>query len=441
MEKLFSKKLSFMEFIKFVSPAIISMIFISLYTIIDGIFVAQFVGSDALASINMVLPIISVLCGIGIMFATGGSALISISMGENKYEEANNRFSLMLLVTLVIGLFISVFGYIYQEKIFTFLGATDELMPYVKDYGIIFLVTAPIFMIKILFEYFLRTEGAFNFSMFISILGGIINIIFDYMFMVIFDMGVAGAALATIVGTFITLIIAFFYFMSTKSTLKYVIPKFKFKIILESATNGLSEMVTELSSAITTILFNFIAMKFAGPDGVAAVTVVLYTHFLMTSTYLGFVCGVAPMVSFNYGVKNEEKLKEIHSHSKKFILISSVLIFIVCLAFSPFIVGFFASPDSNVFDLALNGLQFFSVAFLFVGANIYVSGIFTAYSNGKISAIVSFSRAFVFVIIGFMFLPNMLGINGIWIIVPFAEFITIGLSILFIKKYKQVYMY
>ncbi|MBZ9607268.1 MATE family efflux transporter [Clostridium estertheticum] len=441
MEKLFSKKLSFMEFIKFVSPAIISMVFISLYTIIDGIFVAQFVGSDALASINIVLPIISVLCGIGIMFATGGSALISISMGENKYEEANSRFSLMLLVTLVIGVFISVFGYIYQEEIFKLLGATDELMPYVKGYGIIFLVTAPIFIVKILFEYFLRAEGAFNFSMFISILGGIINIIFDYIFMVIFDMGIVGAALATILGAFITLIIAFFYFMSSKSTLKYVIPKFNFKIILESATNGLSEMVTELSAAITTILFNFVAMKFAGADGVAAVTVVLYAHFLMTSTYLGFVCGVAPMVSFNYGVKNEDKLKEIHSHSKKFILISSVLIFIVCLAFAPFIVGFFASPDSDVFNIALNGLQLFSVAFLFVGANIYVSGIFTAYSNGKISAIVSFSRAFVFVIIGFMFLPNMLGINGVWIIVPFAEFITIGLSILFIKKYKQVYMY
>lgn len=441
MEKLFSKKMSFIKFIKFVSPAVISMIFISLYTIIDGIFVAQFVGLDALASINIVLPIISVLCGIGIMFATGGGALISISMGENKYMEANSRFSLMLLVTLIIGLFISIFGYIYQEQIFRFLGATDELMPYVKGYGLIVLVTAPIFMVKILFEYFLRTEGAFKFSMFISILGGIINMIFDYIFIVIFDMGVAGASLATILGASISLIIAFSYFMSTKSTLKYVIPKFKFKIILESATNGLSEMVTELSSAITTILFNIVAMKFAGSDGVAAVTVVLYTHFLMTSTYLGFVCGVAPMVSFNYGVKNEEKLKEIHNHSKKFILISSVLIFIVCFAFAPVIVRFFASSDSNVFDLALSGLRFFSVAFLFIGANIYVSGIFTAYSNGKISAIVSFSRAFVFVIIGFMFLPNMLGINGVWIIVPFAEFITIGLSILFIKKYKQVYMY
>lgn len=441
MERLFLKKLSFMEFIKFVSPAIISMVFISLYTIIDGIFVAQFVGSDALASINMVLPIISVLCGIGIMFATGGSALISISMGENKYDEANSRFSLMLIVILIIGVFISIFGYRYQEEIFKFLGATEELMPYVKDYGIIILVTAPIFMVKILFEYFLRSEGSFSFSMFISILGGIINIIFDYIFIVIFGMGIEGAALATILGAFITLIIAFFYFMSKKSTLKYVIPKFDFKIILESATNGLSEMVTELSAAITTILFNVVAMKFAGADGVAAVTVVLYTHFLMTSTYLGFVSGVAPMVSFNYGVKNQEKLKEIHSHSKKFILISSVFIFIVCLAFAPTIVGFFASYDSNVFDLALNGLQYFSVAFLFVGVNIYVSGIFTAYSNGKISAIISFSRAFVFVIIGFMFLPDMLGINGVWIIVPFAEFITIGLSIFFIKKYKQVYMY
>ncbi len=441
MEELFSRKLNFIEFIKFVSPAIISMIFISLYTIIDGIFVSKFVGSDALASINIVLPIISVLCGIGIMFAAGGSTLISISMGENKYEEANSRFSLMLVITLVIGLFISIFGYIFNEEIFRLLGATDKLMPYVKGYGIIILVTAPIFMIKILFEYFLRTDGAFNFSMFVSILGGIIHIIFDYVFIVLFDLGIVGAALATILGCFVATITAFFYFISKKSTLKYVISKFDFKVILESAINGSSEMVTELSTAITTILFNFVAMKFAGEDGVAAVSIILYAHFLMTSTYLGFVCGVAPMVSFNYGAKNEEKLKEIHNHSKKFILISSVLIFVVCLGFAPFIVTAFVSKGSSVFDLALNGLQIFSFAFLFVGLNIYVSGLFTAFSNGKISAIVSFSRAFVFVIVGFLFLPNMLGINGVWIIVPFAEVITIGLSILFIKKYKKTYMY
>lgn len=441
MEHVFSKKVTFREFLKFVSPAIISMVFISLYTIIDGIFVSKLIGSNALASINITLPIVNLLCGIGIMFGTGGSALVSISMGENNYKEANNRFSLILLTTLIIGIVISIIGVIFNKEIFRFLGATDVLMDYCRNYGIIIIVASPIYMLKMLFEYFTRTDGAFKFSLFTSVLGGVINVVFDYIFIAKFDLGIAGAALATILGSTIAMILSVLYFLTKKSSLKYVLPKFNFSVLRESALNGSSEMVTELSSAITTFMFNYVAMKFAGENGVAAVTIILYANFLMISTYLGFVSGIAPLISYNYGAKNEEKIKETHNYSKKFILSSSILVFIICFIFSPIIVNSFVDKSSDVFNLALNGLKIFSFAFLFTGLNIYASGLFTAFSNGKISAIVSFARAFVFILIGFLTLPSLFGINGLWLIVPFAELITTSLSILFIKKYRISYLY
>lgn len=439
MENNFSKQLSYKEFLTFVSPAIISMIFISLYTIIDGIIVSQLVGSDALASINIVLPSFNLLFGIGIMFATGGSALIAISLGKNNLKEANNKFSLILITTLIIGIIIAILGVIFNEPLFKILGATDILMPYCKGYGIIILASAPIFILKIIFDYFTRTDGAFKFSLFVSVLGGIINIVLDYILIGNLGFGIAGAAIATFLGALISTIISAFYFLSSKSTLKYVIPKFEFSVIKESAINGSSEMVTELSTAVTTLLFNLSAMQFAGEDGVAAVTILLYAHFLMISTYLGFVSGAAPLISYNYGAKNTKKIKEVHKYSNKFIISSSILVFIICLVFSPAIVTAFVEKGSSVYNLALTGLKLFSITFLFTGLNVYASGLFTAFSNGKISAIISFSRAFVFILIGFLFLPPLLGINGLWLIIPFAELITLFISIYFIKKYKTTY--
>ena len=439
MEHSFSKRFTIWEFIKFILPAIFSMVFLSLYTIIDGVFVSKLVGSDALASINIVLPSINLFYGIGIMFATGGSALIAISLGQKKFDDANNKFSLLTLLIVILGAIIGSIGVIFNTEIFTFLGATEKLMPFCKEYGIIILASTPIFMLKMILEYFTRTDGAFKFSLFTSILGGIINILFDYIFIAILGFGIAGAAIATFLGAFVSVLFSIGYFFTKHSTLKYVVPKFDFKLIKDSAINGSSEMVTELSTAITTILFNLAAMSFAGEDGVAAVTIILYAHFLMVSTYLGFISGVAPLVSYNYGAQNKEKLKELSLYSNKFIFISSIIIFILCLTFAPYIVTSFVANSSNVYNLALNGLRIFSIAFIFTGLNIYASGLFTAFSNGKISAIISFSRAFVFIIVGFLFLPKLIGINGLWLIVPFAELITLIFSILYLKKYKETY--
>ena len=413
MENLFTRKFTTFEFLKFVSPAIISMIFISLYTIIDGIFVSTLVGSDALASINIVLPIINLVCGFGIMMATGGGAIVSIRMGENRQDEANSTFSFIVLFSLIVGILFTVISYCIT-------------------YGKVMILCTPFYILKFIFEYFARTDGNSKFSLFLSVIGGVTNIILDYVFIKYFGMGLLGAAVATAIGIILTCVLGIIYFLSNKSTLKLRKPKTDFRLIRDTMINGSSEMVTELSTGITTFLFNVVALKLAGENGLAALTIVLYAHFLMTSVYLGFAAGVSPLISYNFGAENSDKLKETFKHSLKFIFISSLLVFIIALVFAPFIVRVFVNPDNTVFKLALQGLKIFAFAFLFVGINIH---------NGKISAIISFSRAFVFIIIGIIILPPMLNMTGLWLTVPFAEVITIFISILFIKKYKGRYKY
>lgn len=441
MENTFSQKTSLKEFLEFIFPPILSMLFLSLYTIMDGIFVSNKVGSDALASINIVLPMINLLCGIGVMFATGGSALISISLGKNNLKEANEKFTLIVLFSLIIGIIFSVVGLLFNEKLFSLLGATEVLMNYCKNYGIIILLCAPFYILKMVFEYFTRVDGAFNFSLFASLSGGLIDLILNYVFIYKLNFGIKGAALSTLIGAAFSTILCSIYFISKKSTLKYVKPLLDLKLLKDTIYNGSSEMVTQLSSAVTTLFFNYIALKYAGENGVAAITIILFIQFVMTSVYLGHIAGVSPIISFNYGAKNPIKIKEYHLYSKIFIIISSIAIFILCFTLSPFIVKIFVSQTNIVYNITLNGLKIFTFSFLATGLNIYIAGLFTALSNGNISALLSFSRTFIFCIIVFLFLPNFFKLNGLWLVVPFAEFSSLLVSILFLKKYKKVYLY
>ncbi|MGL4570803.1 MAG: MATE family efflux transporter [Clostridium sp.] len=439
MENTFTKKFSFWQFIKFIMPAIISMVFISLYTIIDGIFVSKLVGSDALASINIVLPIINLIFGIAIMFGTGGSAIISIKLGEKKGEEANKIFSMLMTIAFLVSSVLGVLAFIFIEDISIMLGATSKLIPYAVSYGGIIALFSSVFVIKSMLEFYIRTDGDFKFSLFISIIGGVLNIILDYYFIKTLNMGIAGAALATGLGALISALLGLFYFFTKKSTLKFRKPSFNFKVLRNVLINGSSEMVTELSTGITTLLFNMIALKYAGENGVAALTIILYAHFLLISTYLGFSAGVSPLISYNYGANNVAKVKETFKYSKIFLVVSSLLVFVASIAFAPNIVSIFVESSSEVFDLSLKGLYIFSFAFLFVGINVFTSGLFTALSNGKISSLISFLRAFIFVILGAFIFPPILKIDGLWTIVPFAELATLFVSLYFIKKYKRTY--
>lgn len=441
MELIFSKPFSFKEFLKFIAPAVITMIFMSLYTIIDGIFVAQLVGSDALASINITLPIMNIIFGISIMMASGGAAVTSIKMGKKDSIGANQTFSLVFFTSITIGVIIGTIGIFNIESISIFLGATPKLLPYCLDYGKVLILFAPFFFSKVLFDFYIRTDGDFIFSMMLSIIGGLINIIFDYIFIKFFHMGIAGAAWATGLGVLVPTIMGIYYFLSSKSNLKFIKPKFAFKELLDIMINGSSELVTEFSTGITTLIFNIVVIKYAGENGLAALTIILYAHFLLISTYLGFSMGIAPLISYNHGAQNFDKLKETFKYSKRFILGSAGLLFALSMIFTHQLVAVFVSIESPVYILAFSGLRIFSICFLFVGINVCATSMFTAFSNGLLSSIIALSRSLVFVLIGFAILPTLLNLTGLWLVIPVAELLTLMISIFLLKKYKHFYNY
>ena len=425
----------------FTIPTMIMMVFLSLYTIIDGIFVSRFVGQDALSAINITLPLSTLTWGIAIMFATGGSAIVAKKLGEGRPLEAKQNFTLIVLCATFIGIMLMILELTFLEPIIKFLGATDDLFPYCKQYISIITFFAPISILKSLFEYFMVTANNPKLGLINTLVGGFANIILDYVFIVVFKMGIAGAALATAIGMLIPSIIGIIYFLNKKNYLHFEKPTFDYKVLLQSAANGSSEMVTNLSSGVTTLLFNLMMIKYLGVDGVAAITIVLYAQFLLISVYLGFSSGAAPLISYSYGEQNSNELKKLIRYSYRFIFVASIMTFILSYVLAPVIIKIFTGETSDVYQITLNGFNLFSISFLTIGVNIFASAMFTAFSNGKISVLISTMRTLILVIIGIIILPPVLGVNGIWLTIPFAEIITLFISVFLTKKYRHHYQY
>lgn len=433
MEAVFSKKQGYKEFLRYLLPSITTMIFLSFYTTIDGFFVSRSVNSDALASINIVIPITCIVFGIAVMLATGSGALVGIKMGEKDEEGANQLFSFITLVLLVIGIVFTILGTIFLEPILMFLGTTERLLPYAKTYGLVtVLMTIPM-MFKLYFEYYARVDGSPKVALIMSSLGLILNIVFDFLFIVIFNMGILGAGLGTYISITISGIIGLVYFVGSKSNLKFIKPKANFRALFNSCYNGSSEMFTELSTGITTFLFNKSILVFSGENGIAAMSIIIYMYYFFIAVYFGIAVGISPMISYNFGAKNKEKVKESLKHSFVTIGWSSIAIFIISMFFGKNIIGLF-TKDIEVYNIATDGIKLFSYGFLLIGINIFMSGYFTAIGNGHISAIISVFRSLIFVVATIVILPKFIGVNGIWLAIPIAEFLTIFFSITFYKK-------
>lgn len=442
MSNILSKKNSFTSLLKFTAPTIIMMIFMSLYTMVDGVFVSRFVGTDALSAVNIVYPYIGLVLAVGIMLATGGSAVIAKKMGENNSQGAKENFSMLILLGIILGFIIAIIGLIFIDPILLVLGTNEQIYAYAYEYVFVLMFFVPFSILQMLFQYFFVTAGKPNLGLISTVLGGIANIILDYVFIVTLNMNIAGAALATGIGYSIPAIFGIYYFMTHKhGTLHFVKPTFDKKAIFDSCTNGASEMVTNLSTAITTYLFNLMMLKYLGSDGVAAITIVLYAQFFLTALYLGYSSGVAPIISYNYGDQNAEELKKILKISLIFIVVCSIVTYLSSTFLATSIVGIFAKAGTNVYEIALNGFGLFSLSYLFIGINIFASALFTALSNGKISAIISFARTFLFILVAILVLPQLMGVDGIWLAIPFAELMALIVSIFFMIRLKSVYNY
>ena len=417
------------------------MIFMGLYTIVDTIFVAQFVNTDALSSINIVCPIINITVGLGTMIATGGNAIISRKMGAGENQEAKEDFTLLILTGIVTGVLISGGGTIWIDQIVYALGASDLLFPYCKDYLMVIFLFIPANILQTLFSNLFVTAGKPGLGFGLSVLAGVANIILDYVFIVSCGLGIQGAALGTGFGYLIPTVAGLIYFAGSKGTLSFTRPKWKWAVIGESCFNGSSEMVSQLATAVTTFLFNRTMMDLLGEDGVAAITIIIYSQFLLNTLYIGFSMGIAPIVGFNYGNRNDIQQKRVFAISMRFIAAASALIFVVSMFGGPYIVQLFADKTSEVYQIAANGFTIFSYNFLFCGLNNFTSAMFTALSNGKVSAVLSFLRTFGLLAGGILLLPRIWGITGVWLAVPAAEGIMFAVSLICLLRYRRIYAY
>lgn len=436
-----AKSFHAVSLIKFALPSMVMMLFMGLYTIVDTVFVARFVDTNALSSINIVCPVINIIVGLGTMLATGGSAVVAKKMGSGKTEEARNNFTLIIITGIIIGLVITVMGLLFLDEIIWGLGASEILFHYCRDYLTIQLIFVVGNIMQVLYQNLFVTAGKPTLGLVLSVLAGIANIVFDYVFIVLLKMGIKGAALGTGIGYMIPTVIGTVFFLSGRSELHFCKPKMDAYVLIKSCSNGVSEMVSQLSNAVTTFLFNATMMKLLGEDGVAAITVIIYSQFLLTTLYIGFSMGVAPIVSYNYGSGNVNQLKKVVRICFCFIMAVSIFVFLFSFFAGESIAKIFAENNENVFEITKAGFTIFSFSFLFSGCNIFASALFTALSDGKTSAAISFLRTFGFITIFLLVLPHFLKVTGVWLAIPVAEMLTLMLTIYLIFRNRKYYKY
>lgn len=434
--EVLNRPITLKNLIWFALPTILSTVFMSIYTSVDGLFVARLVNTDALSAVNIVMPMVYISTGIGTMFGSGGNALIAKKLGEGKKKEAREDFSLLLLTAFVTSILIAFLSFIFLRPLLSALGSDERLMPYCISYMTPVLVAIPFTVFGSMLSMSYITIGKARFGLCMSILGGVLNITLDWLFIAVFGWGLKGAAIATSIGYTTTSLVGLGYFLCSRHHDLYIVmPKWRRQTILKSCTNGSSEMIGVFAGSIVEILFNNILMRMTGADGVASITIMLYVQALFNAVYRGYATGIAPIISYNYGSNNREHLDRIHFISLRLIAIASVVLTVVCVLFAPELVRIFAGTNQAVYTMAVNGFRLFSISCLFVGINVYASAFFTALNDGKASAILSFFRAVVFLVVPVLVLPPITGVNGVWLSIPVGELMAIVMSIYYFRKY------
>ncbi len=436
-EHIFDQKWSAASLLRFAFPTIVMMVFMGLYTIVDTIFVARFVSTDALSAINIVCPVINLTVGLGTMIAAGGSAVVSRKMGAGLEQEAKEDFTLLVLAAAGIGAAILICGTLWLNPILLALGASERLLPYCRDYLGLLLLFLPANVIQTVYANLFVTAGKPGLGFGLSVLAGLANILLDYVFIVPGGMEIRGAALGTGLGYLIPAAAGTVFFFRNRGALFFVKPRWRGALLTESCLNGSSEMVGQLAAALTTFLFNLTMMERLGEDGVAAVTIMIYSQFLLNTLFIGFSMGVAPVIGFHYGSGNRKQQRKILSICIRFLAAASLLIFALSISGGSMVVRMFTPDASRVYEIAAAGFPVFSVSFLFCGFNIFISALFTALSNGKISAVLSFLRTFGLLCGGILLLPRLFGITGVWMAVPMAEGIMFFVSLGCLINYQE----
>ncbi len=438
-----SEHFTYKKLFKAVVPSILMMIFTSIYSIVDGLFVSNFAGKTAFASINLVMPVIMILGAVGFMMGAGGSALVSKTLGEGDQEKANKIFSMVIYFTLIIGMILSAVGFIFIEPISRLLGATPDMISDCVLYGRILLATNFIYMIQNLFQSMFIVAEKPMLGFIVTVVAGVTNIILDALFVAVFKWGLVGAAVATVISYVVGGIVPLFYFLNknNKSTLKLVKTKFDFKAIGQSCLNGSSELLTNVSSSIVSMLFNMKLLEIAGENGVAAYGVVMYVSFIFAAVFIGYSIGTAPIIGYHYGAQNHDELKNILKKSLILIAITGVVMTGLTEALASPLSSIFVGYDGELLDLTVNGMRLYGFMFLVCGMNIFGSSFFTSLNDGFISALISFARTLLFQVVTILVMPIWFGLNGIWLSVVVAEALALVVTILCFVFKRKKYQY
>lgn len=437
-----SEHFTYHKLLRFVFPSIVMMIFTSIYSVVDGLFVSNFAGKTALASINLVFPVLMGLSALGFMIGTGGSAIVAKTLGEGEKEKANEYFSMLVYVTAIGGILLSMLGALIIPEIARMLGAKGELLDNCILYARISFLSMPAFMLQNVFQSFFVTAEKPKLGLFVIVAAGVTNMVLDFIFVGVLGLGLTGAAVATVCGEFIGGLFPILYFTRPNSSLlRLGKTHFNGRILLQTCINGSSELMTNLSSSIVNSLYNIQLMKFAGENGVAAYGAIMYVSFIFAAIFLGYSIGSAPVISFHYGAGHHDELKNLFQKSLRLIgcwgLMLAVISQFLAIPLSTLFVGY----DAELLTMTRQGFRIYCLVYLFNGFNIFGSSFFTALSNGGVSAAISFLRTLVFQIAAVLILPAILGINGIWFAVSAAELLTLCVTVSFLIRQRNKYHY
>ena len=441
-----SEHFSYRKLLRFTFPSVIMMIFTSVYGVVDGLCVSNFVGKTPFAAINLIWPFLMILGCAGFMIGTGGSALVSKTMGEGDPARANRYFSLLVLFTVSLGIAITIPGLFLIEPVAVLLGADEAMLPHCVTYGRILLLGQTAFMLQGVFQSFLVTAERPTLGLWVTVGAGVTNMVLDVLFIAILDWGLVGAAAATVTSQAVGGIIPLIYFLlPNKSPLRIIRPRMAFVECLRTVgrvcVNGSSELMTNVSMSVVSMLYNYQLMTMAGEDGIAAYGVMMYVGFVFVAVFIGFAIGSAPIVGFHYGAGNHGELKSLLRKSVILTSLSGVCMLCLSAALSTPLSGVFVGYDEALYELTRRGFLLYSFSFLFAGFGILGSSFFTALGNGVVSATISFLRTLVFQVAAVLILPLLWDVDGIWLSVTAAELLATAVTFLFLFGMRKKYRY
>lgn len=430
------------KLLRFTLSSIAMMIFTSIYGVVDGLFVSNYVGKTPFAALNFIYPVIMMLGAVGFMLGTGGTALVAMALGEGKKEKANKLFSMFVYVTIICAVVLSVLGILFIRPIGALLGATGEMLDLCVLYARIVLAALPFFMVQMEFQSFFVTAEKPQLGLVATIVAGVTNMVLDWLFIAVFKWGLAGAALATAFGQAVGGMIGLVYFTRKNDSLLQL-TKFEFdgKSLLKACINGSSELMSNISMSLVSMLYNVQLMKYAGEDGVSAYGVLMYVSFVFMAIFIGYAIGTAPIFGFHYGAGNYDELKSLLKKSLVIVGIFSIVMVVLSNVMSTPLSNIFVGYDKGLYEMTKRGFFIYSFSFLFCGIAIFGSSFFTALGDGLTSALMSFLRTLVFQILAVMLLPLIWGIDGIWISIVVAELMAAIVTIIFLIIKKKKFHY